>query len=73
MSNLLKHAAATWPGLCQNDLKLMLSLVTTYPMGKEDAILRDLRDAYNKSDGNFLLALEQAEERLVKQQITLSR
>lgn len=69
-NNLLKHAAQVWPGLCQNDLKLILSLVTTYPTGKESEVLADLKDAYQKSDGNFLLALEQAEERLIKQQIT---
>lgn len=70
MKDLLSRAKQIWPGLCQNDLKLMLSLVTTYPMGDPKEVLADLKDAYNKSDGNFLLALEQAEEKLVKQQIT---
>lgn len=68
MKDLLSQAKQIWPGPCEKDLKLILSLFTTYPMGDPKEVLADLKDAYQKSDGNLLSALEQAEEKLVKQQ-----
>lgn len=68
MTNLLNRAKTTWPGLCKKDLEIALWSLTTYPAGKDDEVLAALKDAYNRSDGNLLSALEQADQRLVKQQ-----
>jgi len=68
MSKLLDRAKSTWPGLSQTDLKIALWSLTTYPTGDPDEVLAVLKDAYNKSDGNLLSALEQADAAIVAQQ-----
>jgi hypothetical protein len=70
MTNLLNRAKTTWPGLCKKDLEIALWSLTTYPTGRDDDIIAALSDAYEKSDGNLLQAQQQADEKLVKQQIT---
>lgn len=59
---VLLEAKKIWPGLSQSDLEIALWSLTTYPAGESSDVLRALRDAYNKSGGDFLQALHMADE-----------
>jgi len=59
---ILQRAKLIWPGLSSADLNIALWSLTTYPSGKDDDILAALKDAYNKSGGDLLLALVQADQ-----------
>lgn len=60
--NIEQKAKQVWPGLSSADLKIALWSLTTYPTGNEDEVLAALRDAYNKSGGDFLQALHLADQ-----------
>jgi hypothetical protein len=58
----LQRAKQIWPGLSEKDMSIVLWSLTTYPMGDQEEVLRDLKDAYSKSGGDFLQALHQADQ-----------
>lgn len=60
--NLLQQARQVWPGLNTNDLNLILWSCTTYPTGGEQEVLAALKNVYEKSGGDLLQALNQADE-----------
>lgn len=61
-TTVLDKARRIWPGLSASDLDKVLWSLTTFPVGNPEDVLRDLRDAYVKSGGDFLQALYMADE-----------
>lgn len=59
---ILQRAKQIWPGLSSADLNIALWSLTTYPSGKDDDILAALNDAYSKSGGDLLQALNLADQ-----------
>jgi hypothetical protein len=59
--DFLQQAKRIWPGLSDKDMSIVLWSLTKYPMGDQDEVLADLRNAYEKSGGDFLQALHQAD------------
>lgn len=60
--NTLQRAKQIWPGLSEADLKIALWSLTTFPSGNEDEVLAALKDAYSKSGGDLLQALNLADQ-----------
>lgn len=60
--NLLQQAKQVWPGLNAKELDLVLWTCTTYPTGDQSEVLADLKNAYEKSGGDLLQALNQADQ-----------
>ena len=56
------RAKQIWPGLSSADLNIALWSLTTFPLGNEDDILAALKDAYSKSGGDLLQALQLADQ-----------
>lgn len=56
------RAKQIWPGLSSAELNIALWSLTTFPSGNEDDILRALGDAYQKSGGDLLQALQIADQ-----------
>ena len=56
------RAKLIWPGLSSADLNIALWSLTTFPMGEPDEVLRALKDAYQKSGGDLLQALQIADQ-----------
>lgn len=60
--NLKAKAKQVWPGLSQSEMNTVLWACTTYPVGDEDRVLGELRQAFIKSGGDVWHALNQADE-----------
>lgn len=66
---LKRRAREVWPGLNDKEIDIVLWSCTTFPVGSDNEVLAALRDAYSKSDGNLLAALEAADRERSQAQV----
>lgn len=58
---LLQRAKGIWKGLTDKEVDILMWACTEYPEGPPEDVLADLKDAYEKSGGDLLQALHQAD------------
>lgn len=62
----LQQAKQVWPGLNAQEIALVLWVLTKYPLEDPEDSLRALKNAYERSGGDLLHALNQADEERTK-------